>query len=148
MKNKVKLQLIELEDDNYHLVAPSIFGIKDEMFWIIDTGASKTVFDLNLKHYYSDVEGEPDQVHTAGIGDKPIQTTIGKLNDFTLGKLRVESLRVALLDLSHIKKYYMQAADIGICGLLGGDFLSMNKAVIDYKKKVMTLQSPNTLFGI
>lgn len=144
MKYKVQLQLIELEDDNFHLVAPSTFGKTLTKYWIIDTGASKTVFDSNLTQHYKDLQEKPDRVHTAGIGDKPIQTTMGLLSDFTMGKLNVKSLRVALLDLSHIKEYYKQTANISICGLLGGDFLSLNNAVIDYLKKTMTLKTPRT----
>src|SRR5690554_5827990 len=143
MKIKVKLQLIELEDDNFHLVAPSLFEEGQPENWIIDTGASKTVFDINMEQYYQAAGEKSDQVHTAGIGDKPIHTTTGILNDFSMGKLQIESLKVALLDLSHIKKYYRQAANISICGLLGGDFLLMNHAVINYKRRTMTLWTNN-----
>ncbi len=141
MKLKTELQLIELEDDNFHLVASSIFNRDVSGYWIVDTGASKTVFDLNLKDLYKSAGEETDQVHTAGIGEKPIQTAIGIIDSFTLGKLTVENLRVALLDLSHINRFYSQAAGIQICGLLGSDFLMKYSAVIDYKKKLMILQS-------
>lgn len=141
MKFILELQLIELEDDNFHLVAASIFKKDISGYWIVDTGASKSVFDLNLKELYKSAGEETDQVHTAGIGEKPIQTAIGLIDSFTLGKLTVENLRVALLDLSHINRFYAQAAGMQICGLLGSDFLMNYKAVIDYKKRVMILHS-------
>lgn len=140
MNYKINLQLVELEDDNYHLVAPAVFGDDHTGYWIVDTGASKTVFDLNLKHLYEQEGEETDQVHTAGIGDKPIQTIIARLHPFSLGKYHVKHLRVALLDLSHINEFYSKAANLSICGLLGGDFLLINKAVIDYRRKILTFR--------
>lgn len=135
--------LVELEDENFHLVAESAFSGGETGYWIIDTGASKTVFDLNLKSQYESAGEETDQVHTAGIGDKPIQTAIARLKHFSIGKFKMESLRVALLDLSHINKFYSQAANIKICGLLGGDFLKRYNAVVDYKKKILILEAKN-----
>ncbi len=141
MKTRVELQLIELEDDNLHLVVTSEFKEGKTGNWIIDTGASRTVFDLNLEKLFQ-LEGEESgQVHTAGIGDKTVKTAIGRLNTFSLGKFTFENLRVALIDLSHINRYYSQAAGMHICGLLGGDFLLLHKAVIDYKKKLLILEA-------
>ncbi|MFW6289396.1 MAG: retropepsin-like aspartic protease [Mariniphaga sp.] len=141
MKIKVDLQFIELEDDNLHLVVASGFKSGETGNWIIDTGASRTVFDLNLESLYRLDGEETDQLHTAGIGDKTIKTAVGRLSDFTLGKLTVENLRVALIDLSHINRFYAQAAGMQICGLLGSDFLLLHKAVIDFDKKLLILKT-------
>ena len=139
MKYKINLRLVELEDDNFHLVAPSVFQNNEQCYWVVDTGASKSVFDLNLKHLY-ETDGETsDQVHTAGIGDKPIHTAIGTLKPFYFGKLLAENMKAALLDLSHINEFYAQAANLQICGLLGGDFLLKNKAEISFKRNLLTL---------
>ncbi|SHF54516.1 Aspartyl protease [Mariniphaga anaerophila] len=143
MKIKVPLQVVELEDDNFHLVVNSFFADGTSGFWVVDTGASKTVFDKNLHSFYESEESGSDQLHTAGIGDKPIETTIAYLLPFSLGKLKVKHLKAALLDLSHINKLYSKVTSLKICGLLGGDFLMHHKAVIDYKKKIMVLQTPN-----
>ena len=61
------------------------------------------------------------------------------MNTFYLGRLKVENLKVALIDLSHINQLYYKATNLEICGLIGGDFLLKHKAVIDYKKKVLQL---------
>lgn len=143
MKIKIPLQIVELEDDNFHLVVQSVFNDKTTGFWVVDTGASKTVFDKNLENLYVSEEESSDQLHTAGIGDKPIETTMAILKPFSLGKLNVENLKVALLDLTHINKLYSKATSLQICGLLGGDFLMRHQADIDYKKKVLVLQIKN-----
>ncbi len=140
MKFKIKLTEVELEDENFHLVADSAFSGGETCYWIIDTGASKTVFDLNLKNQYDPAGEETEQVHTAGIGDKPIHTATGRLMSFSMGKLKIENLRVALLDLSHINTFYSQVANLQICGLLGGDFLKKYNAIVNYKKKILILE--------
>jgi hypothetical protein len=140
MKIKVQLQLTEMEDNNFHLIAESVLPDKTTGCWIIDTGASKTVFDKNLSENYSEVETSPDEIHTAGIGEKPLESSVGRLKAFTLGKLKVGQMRVALLDLSHINNYYSKVASLKICGLLGSDFLNSYQAVIDYKKRQLILR--------
>jgi len=135
------LQVIELEDNNFHIVVHSVFGDNSTGYWVVDTGASKTVFDKNLDKQYVVTEEETDQLHTAGIGEKPIETTIATLNPFSLGKLKVNTLKVALLDLTHINNLYSKATSLQICGLLGGDFFVQHQAVIDYKKKVLVLNT-------
>jgi hypothetical protein len=139
MKIKIPLQIVELEDDNFHLVVQSVFNDKSTGFWVVDTGASKTVFDKNLNNLYTSEEESSDQLHTAGIGEKPIETTIAFLNTFSLGKLKVENLKAALLDLTHINNLYAKATRLSICGLIGGDFLMKHQAEIDYRKKIMVL---------
>ena len=139
MKIKIPLQLIELENNNFHLVIDSVLPDNTNGFWIVDTGASKTVFDKTLSENYSEVETSPDEIHTAGVGEKPLESSVGRLKTFTLGKLRVGQMRVALLDLSHINNYYSKATNLKICGLLGSDFLLRHKAVVDYKKKLLVL---------
>jgi len=139
MKIKIPLQLIELEDDNYHLVVESVLPDKTTGYWVVDTGASKTVFDKNLSENFREIETGHEEIHTAGIGEKPLESSVGRLNPFTLGKLKVGQLRVALLDLSHLNKFYSKVTNLKICGLLGSDFMLNHKAVIDYRKKQLIL---------
>ena len=140
MKMKIPVHIIELEEDNFHLIITGKFENGTKGNWAIDTGASKTVFDKNLTEQYSVSEDETEEIHSAGIGDKPLETTAARLKTFYLGKLKIESLKVALLDLSHINELYIKATDLEICGLIGGDFLMKHKAVIDYKKKILLLR--------
>ena len=133
------MQLIELENDNFHLIVTSVFTDGTTGYWAVDTGASKTVFDKNLDTMYSASEEKADEVHTAGISEKPLETVIAYLKPFSIEKLKEKNLRVALLDLSHINKLYSKAARLNICGLLGGDFLMKYEAILDYRKRIMIL---------
>lgn len=141
MKYKIPLEIIELEDDNFHLIVTSVFTDGTAGKWVVDTGASKTVFDKNANDKYTVPAEETDRLHTAGIGNKAVETTVARMTPFFLGKMYVEHLKVALIDLSHINKLYSSAANLQICGLLGGDFFMRYHAVVDYREKVMTLKT-------
>ncbi len=139
-KIKIPLNIIELEAGNIHLLVSAVFTDGANANWIIDTGASKTVFDKSLSENYIILEDETEEIHSAGISEKPMETSTGKLNVFYLGKLKIDMEKVALLDLSHINDLYKKATQYQICGLIGGDFLMKYKAVIDYKRKILVLR--------
>ena len=140
MKIKIPIQLVELEDQNFHILVRSGFADETAGVWVIDTGASKTVFDKNLTQYYTELEGAQEELHTAGIGEQTLETTIGVLGSLTFGKCEIKSLKVALIDLTHINGLYKKAANLQLCGLIGSDFLLGHKAVIDYRKRELLLQ--------
>ena len=62
------------------------------------------------------------------------------MQPFTLGKYKLENLKVALFDLTHINEFYRTIITrINICGLIGSDVLLKHKAVINYKYKTLAL---------
>ena len=140
MKYIIPLDLIELEEANYHLAVKSVFTDGSEGLWVIDTGASKSVFDRSLTNLYDETPAQEEtSVRSAGIGNDQLDTTIGMLHAFHLSNLPVKPMLVALIDLSNINSLYYHATEREICGLLGSDFLLGNKAVIDYSKLQMKL---------
>lgn len=139
MRIKIPIDIVELELNNYHPIVSCTFSDGSIGKWVIDTGASKTVFDKNLSGKFFDNQQETEELHSAGVNQQPIETTTGYLKSFLLGKLKVDNLKVALLDLSHINKLYSKTTDLEICGLLGSDFLMRYKAVVDYKKSKLIL---------
>ena len=142
MKIIVPLQIIELEEGNYHLFAVCEFDNKKTGYWAIDTGASKTIFNRLLTDFYiPDKVADERQIHSSGLGETLIETELGTLIPFHLGNYRIVNLHVALIDLSHINRLYHQSTDIRICGLLGGDFFNRHNAVIDYRRKQIRLEA-------
>ena len=140
MKIKVPLEIIELESHNYHLLVSSQFADGSEGKWVIDTGASKSVFDQNLPDFYKLLDGIQEELHSAGFHEEPIKSSSAALHLFSLGKMRIDEMKVAVIDLSHINALYSKYSQQTICGLLGGDFLIKYRAVIDYRKKMLVLQ--------
>lgn len=141
MKYKIPLELIELEANNYHITVNCRFSNGKEGLWIIDTGASKTVFDESLRELYDPVETNDEiKIQSAGIGEGKLDTSLGQLHGFAFAEFSLETLHVALIDLSHINKLYYHVAAREICGLIGSDFLLDHKAVIDYRRKRLILE--------
>jgi len=140
MKYIIPLELVELEDQNYHLTVVSQFEGGKEGMWIIDSGASKTVFDESLKELYTPVcMDESLQIQSAGIGEGRLETSLGELKPFSIGDYDHPSLQVALIDLSHINKLYYHVTSKEICGLIGSDFLLAHRAIIDYGSMELVL---------
>jgi hypothetical protein len=140
MKYIIPLELIELEEANYHITVKSLFFQGKEGLWVIDTGASKTVFNIALNDCFDLApEDEEKIIQSAGIGSDRLDTAMGVLHPFTLGTFLIGHLQVALIDLSHINSLYYHVVEKEICGLIGSDFLLEYKALIDYSKLRLTL---------
>jgi hypothetical protein len=139
MRLKIPIQIIELEEQNFHIAIQCKFYTESVGIWVIDTGASKSVFDKTLVDFYKD-SGIEEEIHSAGISDQPMKTIITVLKPFYIGTFKIKNMKVALLDLTHINSLYKNAMNMEICGLIGSDFLLKHSAVIDYKKKRLTLK--------
>jgi hypothetical protein len=135
----IPLKLVELESGNYHILLSSLFDSGDLATWVVDTGASKTVYDLSKANNYTPIELNKAEIQSAGIGEGTIETGAGMLHAVAFEQCRIENLSVALIDLSHINELYHNFAVENISGLLGSDFLYKHKAVIDYKKLVLKI---------
>jgi hypothetical protein len=140
MRYNIPIEIIELEKHNYHLIVTSVFANGEMGYWVIDTGASKSIFDKNLVDFYTIVEGRTENLHSAGIGEEPLQSEVATMKPFSFAGMKIEKMQLAVLDLTHINELYSASTDLEICGLLGGDFLVQHKAVIDYKKRRMILR--------
>ncbi len=133
------IEIIKLEDESYHIMVEAEFvkGITGSL--IIDTGASKTVFDMQfVKPFVTDIEDVEEQ-NSSGINAMITQAKVGTIPEINFLGLKIETYKSLLLDLSHINELYKQYTDKQIAGLLGSDFLLEYEAVIDYGQQKMSL---------
>jgi hypothetical protein len=135
------LELIELEENNFHLVLKGKLGNGKGIYWIVDTGASKTVFDSNLEDGYKLIkESDHGQYQSAGISVGMVETRVGSIEKMKLGKLKIRDLKVALIDLSHVNDIYRKYRDIQIAGLLGSDVMKAYGCQIDFQSATITFR--------
>ncbi len=140
---EIPLQIIELEHDNYHILIEGNFFDESFSYWIIDTGASKTVLDSNLIEYYADVELENEEDYqSAGINQGMLDTSVGKMHFLRFGEFKIVNQKVALIDLNHVNEIYEKYTSFKIAGLLGGDILMQYKCMIDYSRKIIKFNIP------
>jgi hypothetical protein len=140
---EIPLQIILLEQDNYHILIEGNFFDEKPSYWIIDTGASKTVLDSNLDLYYANVELENEEDYqSAGINQGMLDTSVGKMHFLRFGEFKIVNQKVALIDLNHVNEIYEKYTSFKIAGLLGGDILMQYKCMIDYSRKIIKFNIP------
>lgn len=142
MNIKIPLQLLNIEGDGFHLQAKVKVNGKHALV-IVDTGASRTVFDRTeiLKFLKTEEIAENDRVST-GLGTSTMQSQVVTLGSFSMGKFKLNSYPAVVLDLQHVNQTYSLLGFDSIVGVLGSDILVANRAVIDFRKKTLTLSPP------
>lgn len=137
----VPLTLINLNDDGFHLLVEIVvFGQK--LFTVLDTGASRSVFDMSLiKTHISGPEyQEETQATTLFATSSTFQATIPKLK---IGRLLIPEYETVALDLTSVNEAYQQMGHPVVAGIIGSDILLKYHAVINYKKLRLFLYTDN-----
>jgi predicted aspartyl protease len=142
VKYKIPIEIIELDDKSFHLLIEVKINA-NPVNLIIDTGASRTVFDKSLPgiDLKKNQSKNSEEIHSAGITAGNIESQAVIVKSFKLGKLKLRNFPVVLIDLESINKLYMQVTGKRIHGLLGSDFLLEMNAVIHYGKSSLILKS-------
>ncbi|MCU0432036.1 MAG: retroviral-like aspartic protease family protein [Bacteroidia bacterium] len=139
---KVPIRTLSIEGDGFHLQVKVKINGKNANC-IIDTGASKTVFDTEritrfLKH---ETVHENERLST-GLGTSSMQSRVVEIERLDLAGYTIFKLPAIVLDLSHVNQTYAAIGLAPIDGVIGSDILNHSQAVIDYGKNTLSLFSP------
>ncbi|MEX1189245.1 MAG: retropepsin-like aspartic protease [Bacteroidia bacterium] len=139
MIKPLALEITSIQGDGFHVFVSLKLGRK-KLRMLVDTGASRTVFDLNrvLERLPELALNEIDRLST-GLGVSALPGKSAFLHKLTLGDIRLETYETMILDLSHVNQSYHQLKLPKIDGVLGSDLLSRFKAIIDYKNEFILL---------
>lgn len=139
---RIPIEIVELDSSSFHLfVEGFINGIPCS--FIIDTGASKTVFALHhLQPILLEETISQPEIQSAGIAASAVESHSGVINHFQLGNLSLRNMDIILIDLTSIDDLYHRFTSKSIWGLIGSDFLLTYKAKLDYGSKILTLKVP------
>ncbi|NQD70203.1 clan AA aspartic protease [Sphingobacterium shayense] len=138
---KIPFEIIELQGDGFHvLIDVELFGKPFKM--VLDTGASKTVFDKTtlLNSGISEETFQNTDILSAGLGTDTMQSFILEIPHFRIKNWQIKNYTTAVLDLSTINYAYEKMNIPPVIGVLGGDILRLFNARIDYGKQLMTLR--------
>ena len=124
------MAVVELEDETLHMLVRAEFPGLENHWWVVDTGASKSVLDKEVASRFAGDESAG--LMATGLGKEMVETSAGLVGSLDLGGFHFAPLRVAIVDLHHINEEYARYTDKRIAGLLGSDFFRREKAVIDY----------------
>ncbi|GGI24132.1 aspartyl protease family protein [Pedobacter mendelii] len=134
----IPLKLINLQDDGFHVLV-EIVVFKQKHFVVLDTGASRSVFDKSLiEQHLSETLHVSDEINAATLftTTTTIQATIPEVK---IGSLKIKNYQTVAFDLQSVTETYQQFGHPPISGIIGGDILMKYKAVINYDKLVLKL---------
>ncbi|MCU0421552.1 MAG: retroviral-like aspartic protease family protein [Bacteroidia bacterium] len=139
MKQKIKVEVLPLEKHNYHLFI-NLQIDKKPCRLLIDTGASKSVFDVEkvLQFTVADNIIKNDSL-SVGLGSEAVETQVVILKKLHLKSIHIKKMEVAVLPLTHVNNTYRNIGIPEIDGVLGSDFLMKYKAILHFKKKYLIL---------
>ncbi len=141
MITKVPIKILPIEDDGFHLMTTVKINEKKANL-IIDTGASRTVFDETLIKKFLPKEYdkfEKNEKLSTGLGTNTMQSHAFSLKSLKIGDLIIKDYMAIILDLNNINESYSKLGLPLIHGVIGGDLLSKYKAVIYYQNKTLKL---------
>lgn len=111
-----------------------------EATFLIDTGASRSVFDpKTISSFIDGLTFEKKEGMTAGVGSSDLESATFRIDTFSLGNMEIFDYEAVALDLENIHEMYGKLGLPHIDGILGGDLLKRHKAVINYRNKKMRL---------
>lgn len=133
----IPLLLISLQDDGFHLLVEIVvFG--ERVFAVLDTGASRSVFDQTLMQKHISELSVNDETQAATIFSTAT-TLLGTIPSLKIGKLMLKNYPAVALDLQAVTDTYLTLGHPPISAIIGGDILTRYHAKIDYRRKIMRL---------
>ena len=138
MRIEIPLELVELEECSYHIIATVQIGSIEGDF-IVDTGASVTVVDRGTPFSLEPLE-ETVEVKSGSIGGSIDEVEMARIPEMVLGGHALRDVHAAVIDLEYVNQLYDKHLRRRVAGLLGCDFLAERGAVIDYEKKRLSLK--------
>ena len=136
---EVPLQLLDIEGEGFHIMVKGLIHGKEARF-LIDTGASRSVFDpKTISTFIDDLTFEKKEGITAGVGSSDLESATFRIDAFSLGDMEIFDYEAVALDLENIHEMYGKLGLPHIDGILGGDLLKRHKAVINYRNKKLRL---------
>ena len=140
MTTKIPIEVISAENENFHIIIKGKINNKDA-FLMIDTGASRSVFDLSLFSTKANDNRLAYQDNTSAVNmiTDEIPSSKGIIEELQLHDLKIYNFEATLIDLKHINDFYRNNLGKSINGLIGNDLLIQYNAVIDYSNMVLIL---------
>jgi len=136
---EVPLQLLDIEGEGFHIMVQGTIHGKEAHF-LIDTGASRSVFDpKTLATFIDDLQFEKKEGVTAGVGSSDLESSTFTINVFTIGDMKIHDYEGVALDLDNVHELYGKLGLPHIDGIIGGDLLKRHKAIINYKNRKIRL---------
>ena len=136
---EVPIQLLDIEGEGFHIMVRGMIHGKEASF-LIDTGASRSVFDpKTITACIDDIQFEKKEGMSAGVGSSDLESATFVIDRLGIGALEITDYEGVALDLENIHEMYGKLGLPHIDGIIGGDLLRRHKAVINYRSRKLRL---------
>lgn len=133
---KIKMRKIKTQ---HFICRARINGAKAHL--LIDTGASNSCMNLANKERFN-LEKIGASFEASGAGEDKMKAAFSNNCKLQLGKYTIGVFTFMLLDMQHINNSLLAQNAKTIDGILGADFLTENKALIDYAHHYLWIRVP------
>ncbi len=140
MISKIPFELIKIEGKGFHLMVSVLINNVNANL-LIDTGASKTVFDLSsIEKYISNTSFTENDILSAGLGTNTLSSKSSMIESLKIGDFEIKNYPCIIIDMNHVNETYESLGLKAFTGVLGSDILYKYKACIDFKTKTLKLR--------
>jgi len=121
----VPIHLVKLRDGGFHLFV-DIVAFGDNRWVVVDTGASRSVFDKSfIQRHSNDDRFAHNKAYTEEIIVIP---------QLQIGKIKIKDYTPLILDLKHVNSVYKKLRYPSIVAIIGSDLLYNYNAIVNYKR--------------
>lgn len=141
---QIPIQLLDIEGEGFHVLVKGKINSLEANF-LIDTGASRSVFDPNVITRFIDSPSfEKKKGITAGVGGNDLEISTFTINTLSFGDIDIHQYQAVALDLENIHETYQKLGLPSIDGIIGGDLLYKLRATLNYRLKKIRFTRPRS----
>src|SRR6267378_1021205 len=97
----ISIKLLSIEDDGFHLQLKIRINGKPANV-LVDTGASKTVFDKERVKKFKKKKFDRHEKFSTGLGTSNMESHSTLISSIRIGKIEIKNYSAVLLDLHHV----------------------------------------------
>ena len=144
---QIPVRLLDIEGEGFHvMVKGKINGM--EASFLIDTGASRSVFDPNvISRFIDNPEFYKKPGITAGVGSNELESSTFIIKSLCFGDIEINDYEAVALDLENIHETYQKLGLPPIDGIIGGDLLYRLQATLNYRLRKIRFTKPRSSFS-
>lgn len=138
-KVTIKLKEMNIMSEMFYLLVPITLN-KRKGILLVDTGASRTVFDTEqFKRFKTKSKIIVSPMNSAAAGGN-LNTQLTLLKKLQVDKITLKNYVPGIADLSHMNGMFTSFKYEPIDGVLGADVLRSHGATLDFKNKTLSFE--------
>ena len=141
---QIPIQRLDIEGEGFHVMVKGMINGMEANF-LIDTGASRSVFDPTvIGKFIENPEFTKKPGITAGVGSSELESSTFIIHTLAFGDIEIHDYEAVALDLENIHESYRKLGLPSIDGIIGGDLLYKLRATLNYRLRKIRFTKPRS----